>query len=103
MDGSCGGESSRVNTHNAVTSTATRPALHSLLVPATDIFPLVCASCCHVIAARLSITAPASKRFETDPCSTNDLQFNSSRGFHGTEKGIPAPPREIKVRQQDEA
>lgn len=36
--GSCGGESSRVNTHNAVTSTAIRPTLHSLLVPATDIF-----------------------------------------------------------------
>lgn len=38
--GSCGGESSRVNTHNAVTSTAIRPTLHSLLVPATDIFSL---------------------------------------------------------------
>lgn len=36
--GSCGGESNRVSTHNAVTNTAARPTLQSLRVPATDIF-----------------------------------------------------------------
>ena len=106
--GSCGGESSRVNTHNAVTSTATRPALYSLLVPATDIFP---SGVCLVLprdreSARawppLDFRSPRQPRNASKPIHVPPTICNSiPRGFLSLREGIP-PRERSKFARQDQ-